>query len=314
MYELGVRHTRDKLTLQVGEYGRLPFDVNVIRTVMFSRSPNGLITARKQLTEFLLGGLEGQYDAVSATRIWNELDSASAEAESQDLSPHDSNNEPPEEPKGFVEILADAEDNQEVMLEATERVGGAVAKMGELAQEASEKMARSDAQGRGMKGRLAVAVEYASGLKEIAAELERDVETYVEAMAAVSEGNLILIQRLEEDPSQLDEPDSRDFALIVRRAAETARETSGSLSGLVEIIAENAKAARVLREPSRRIAEALQRFASASAMVDEWDRRLQALGVPVPPEDWEPVTAPAVDQGEAGGIVVLTVGRAIHPR
>ena len=30
MYELGLRHTREKVTLQVGEYGRLPFDVNVI--------------------------------------------------------------------------------------------------------------------------------------------------------------------------------------------------------------------------------------------------------------------------------------------
>jgi hypothetical protein len=288
MYELGLRHTLDKLTLQVGEYGRLPFDVSVIRTVMFSRSPNGLIAARKELAELLVAGLEGQYDAVSATRIWKEFGPLVEETEPPDETPRPDDEQELEGPKGFVEILADAEESQEVMVEATALVAGAVEKMGGLAEEAAAKMDRSDAQGRGMKGRLAIAVEYADGLKKIADELERDVETFVEAMDAVSKGNLILIQGLEEDPAQLDQGSGRDFALSVRRMAQTVRETSGSLSGLVEIIAENAKAARVLREPSRRVAEALQRFSKATASVDEWDRRLQALGVPIPPEDWEP--------------------------
>src|SRR5207248_7031599 len=36
MYELGLRHTRAALTVQIGEFGRLPFDVNVMRTFQFS--------------------------------------------------------------------------------------------------------------------------------------------------------------------------------------------------------------------------------------------------------------------------------------
>ncbi len=26
----------------------------------------------------------------------------------------------------------------------------------------------------------------------------------------------------------------------------------------------------------------------STAVIDEWDRQMQALGVPVPPADWEP--------------------------
>jgi hypothetical protein len=58
------------LTVQIGEFGRLPFDVNVIRTVQFSRSESGLIRARDELIQILSAGLAGEYDSVTATRIW----------------------------------------------------------------------------------------------------------------------------------------------------------------------------------------------------------------------------------------------------
>src|SRR3954466_7549025 len=38
MYELGLRHTVNKLTIQIGEYGQVPFDIKNIRTILFSRS------------------------------------------------------------------------------------------------------------------------------------------------------------------------------------------------------------------------------------------------------------------------------------
>ena len=43
MYELGLRHTLHKSTIQIGEYGKLPFDISVIRTLQFSRTPAGLV-------------------------------------------------------------------------------------------------------------------------------------------------------------------------------------------------------------------------------------------------------------------------------
>lgn len=50
MYELGLRHSLlGKVTIQVGEYETLPFDVTTIRTIQFLRTPAGLISARDEL-------------------------------------------------------------------------------------------------------------------------------------------------------------------------------------------------------------------------------------------------------------------------
>ena len=74
MYELGLRHTRSLLTVQIGEYGQLPFDVAALRTIMFSRSERGLIDARNQLEQALRVGLaEGGIHCLQRGCGWNEM-------------------------------------------------------------------------------------------------------------------------------------------------------------------------------------------------------------------------------------------------
>jgi hypothetical protein len=154
-------------------------------------------------------------------------------------------------------------------------------RVGELAATSAGEMAISDAQSRGMKGRLAILVKHASGLTDVAEELEATSAEYVNAMEDVSAGNVALIERLEEDPSQLDE--GREWALMIRGLSATSREMLASLSGLVDSLKENAKLSQVLRQPTNRIVKAFDAIKSATAAADEWDRRLQALGVPAPP-------------------------------
>ena len=72
-------------------------------------------------------------------------------------------------------------------------------------------------------------------------------------------------------------------------------------AGLVKSIESNASASRVLKGPSRRLTAALDRFVSATSVIDEWDRRLQALGIQVPSADWtpDPEKHEAQDEGRA---------------
>jgi hypothetical protein len=127
MYELGLRHTRDKLTVQIGEYGRLPFDINTIRTIQFSRSAMGLINARDELIEVLAAGLAGDYDQVTATRIWTELglgaeDNATAgEAAPTEETAADEATDGADE-RGFLDIMADSEEQQEELVPALSAV------------------------------------------------------------------------------------------------------------------------------------------------------------------------------------------------
>lgn len=78
------------------------------------------------------------------------------------------------------------------------------------------------------------------------------------------------------------------FGMVSRQSAHISREAMTSFAGLVKSIHSNASTSRVLKEPSRRLTAALDRFVSATSVIDEWDRRLQTLGIPVPPADWTP--------------------------
>ncbi|HEV2058199.1 MAG TPA: hypothetical protein VGR11_02510 [Solirubrobacteraceae bacterium] len=288
MYELGLRHTRDKLTVQVGEFGRLPFDVNTIRTIQFSRSPVGLINARDELIQVLESGLAGGYDQVTATRIWADPTLPAEEERPSDTSddPAELEAEDDADQRGFIDIMADAEEQQDELVPALEAVGQCVVELGQLAEESAAQIARGDAAGKGMRGRLQVAARHAAGLDAIADRLEQAVEHYASVLSGVSAGSLALIARMEEDEDDLES--GRDFGLATRHVAKITRESMAGFAGMVESINENARMAKVLQKPSRRLTRALQRFAEATSIVDEWDRRMQALGIPQPPDDWEP--------------------------
>lgn len=297
MYELGLRHTENKLTLQLGEYGRLPFDINTIRTIQFSPSDVGLINARDQLIEVLSAGLAGEYDPVTATRVWTERNVELVIAESSEDpvfggdadDPSDSEGETSgEADSGFLDVMAEAEDQQDEMVAALNALGEHIITLGKLSESSAEEIQRSDDAGHGMRGRLQIATRYAAAVDRIVPKLEADVEGYVSALASVSAGNLELIKSLEEDPSQLEDLSTKEYGMIVRQLAAISRDSLSSLAAMVDATNENAKMARVLREPSKKLTKALNRVVEATSAIDEWDRRLQSLGIPVPPEGWKP--------------------------
>jgi hypothetical protein len=53
MYELALRHASGRPSAQIGEKGRLPFDVSTLRTLLFKRSNAGLVAVRRKLTSQL---------------------------------------------------------------------------------------------------------------------------------------------------------------------------------------------------------------------------------------------------------------------
>jgi hypothetical protein len=283
MYELGLRHTRSAFTVQIGEYGRLPFDVNVIRTIQFSRSAYGLIQARDQLVEMLETGLAGQFDPVTATRIWFEAEPGAAADEAAALSSAISNHTDVElsEPLGFIDLIAAAEDNYDVLTEAVNEIAARIGELTEAAETATADTLRADERGTGMRGRLVVAARYASDIDRIAQDLEANVDTFESASATVSAGILAMIERLEEDPSQLSE--AMEFGTTIRGLAAISRESIEVQREMMDSMQETARAARVIRAPVQRIQAALDGYTTALQAVDEWDRRLQALGVPLPP-------------------------------
>lgn len=245
MYELGLRHTRDKLTVQIGEFGRLPFDVNTIRTIQFSPSAIGLINARDELVQVLEAGIAGEFDPVTATRVWiadeTEIQSDHADEPGIDVTALATKRAVADvgDDRGFLDIMAEAEEKQEVLVPALEAVGRCVGKLGDLAQGSAAEIERSDASGKGMRGRLQITTRHAHGMDAIADELEIAVDEYASVLRSFSAGTLALIGRMEEDETARAE--GEEFGMITRRMAVVTRESMTSLAEMVDSINNNAR-------------------------------------------------------------------------
>lgn len=276
MYELGLRHTRNLLTVQLGEYGRLPFDVATIRTVQFSRSAHGLVSARKELTEILQAGLAGEFDSVTATRIWNTQNDALSTAIPNE--PGDESSPAPDE-LGDADILAEGEAALTSLAGTLGTVSELTGQLGTLAEATTAAIHDSDAAGNGFQGRIRVIVLHAEKVKAIAPALAHAMEIYVDEMAKVHAMVLKLIEKFQQDPSEL--AAGMDWGTRTRWLASVSRTSLESTAGMAAAMKQNAKLSRVLRVPTQQIVRELDRFQVATAVVDEWDRKLQTLGVPV---------------------------------
>jgi hypothetical protein len=163
MYELGLRHTRDLLTVQIGEEHRLPFDISVIRTVRFVRDEYALIEARDQLRKMLESGLAGAWDRVTPTRVW--LGAATGDlVPIAEAAPTDSDVDEP----GFLEVLAEAEEAVPRLAQDLQAITAIVEQLGNLATENTPRMLRAPNAG----AKLAVSNDYAAGLEPLAEALE----------------------------------------------------------------------------------------------------------------------------------------------
>ena len=277
MYELGLRHTRDKLTIQIGEYGRLPFDVNTIRTIQFQRTEAGRIDARNSLTEALRTGLQGNGSPVAATRVWNEP--ASIGAESIALAVERSHaieeaDEDVDEP-GVVDMLAEGEAAIGEVSTSLNEMTGITRQIGELTTESSERIHESDSKKRGFAGRVVVARELASSLAEPTSLFEEQANDYLGSVGKLDAMVSFILDRMEENPTEAAEGQS-----FLRSTLELVDATDGvavNLAKFREGAVSLRKLAKDLAPASKTIERSLNRFIQGNTTISGWRGRIEPL-------------------------------------
>ncbi len=274
MYELGLRHTTGKVTIQIGEKGRLPFDVAAIRTIMFKRSEAGLVQARKDLSKTLAANVDSGGDPVSATRIWFEA----IAVDSEPTSPADqvrTEDPDPQEALGFLELLAEMETGIQSLAQTMTGAATIVQDISAIYTDGVKRVKQADARGGGAGARLAIAEQIAARLGEQAAKLEVVSGEYANTVERVEPGLRFLLERLVEDPQQFAElPDFPDQVDALCAAARGSIEnTIGMRDNAIEI----GKASRSLKRVGQRLAPAFTRFADTSARIAEWVKMLDGL-------------------------------------
>jgi hypothetical protein len=270
MYELGLRHTTGKLTIQIGEKNRLPFDIAAIRTIMFKRSDAGLVQARKDLAKTLLINLEEGGTPVAATRIWFEstLIESSGSLEADDNAAEIPNGRDAE--PGFLELQVDMELGMQSLSQSISVVTSIFQNIASVINEEAIATTEANARSEGAATKLAIADRIAKRLDEEATKLEVSSGEYAKTVDRIEPGLVYLANTLASNPEQLKEAPELPEQLKLLSAAAT--ESIESTIGMRDSAAELGKASRSLAMVARRFAPSFDRLVSTSKRVGTWDR------------------------------------------
>lgn len=274
MYELGLRHTRSKLTVQIGEFGQLPFDVTAVRTIQFSRSERGLIEARKELELALDIGLAGGGEPVTATRVW--LSTASADESAYvPTGQNESANSDLQDEDGLIERIAKIEQSFPDLNSTTGDVVAIMGDMGELAARHTTIIQNALALEVPTIERIALVDGFAESLLPDARKLLGVTERFDSQMRGMDVDVVAVLDVLPKWSSGVSS--FEDFLNSIVELAGSSREAMSGLTQFESSVAPLALLSRSLREPVSLIQTSVRRMLDAILLIDGWETRINHL-------------------------------------
>lgn len=273
MYELGLRHTTGLLTIQIGEFGQLPFDVAAVRSIMFSRSERGLVDARKELEQALAVGLAEGPDPVTAARVWSSL-RGDVTAVAEPASPTNetvADEDDDDDSEGLLERMQAIEEAFPRMTVLSERISEILERLGEEAMTANREMDLINATGGPTKKRLTTVAKFASALQPPADDLSAATDAFAEEMENIDAGVRGILAYLESGPEAGHNKEVDDFLEQVESLAQSSRGAMESLGQFAGVVASLGSVSKTLRRPGKQMAEAVRKMATATAVMDDWE-------------------------------------------
>lgn len=275
MYELGIRHTQNKVTIQVGEYSRLPFDINTIRTIQFRRTEAGLIEARNNLIEALRDGLNGSFLPVTATRVWSTLSSSPAGSAPIDPSSVATVEEEEPDPPGFIDVLAEGEERMVDVGERLNAVAELIGEIGNLFSAATEEMSQPANQAKGFAFRLQLTRRLKDDLEQPVSALETETEQVSTGINSIDAATKYILSKLAEEPDELAE--SQEYLDAIVGLADAAEEAGPSIAEMMQQSRDLQKVTKELRSIGNRIASALSQYLQDIATIVTWRAMIRDL-------------------------------------
>lgn len=276
MYELGLRHTRDKITVQIGEYQRLPFDVNTIRTLQFTRTEAGFIDVRESLIESLRAALAGRSTPVTATRVWTEgavITSAEiSEVAARSSSPDDDAGH--DEP-GFIDILAEGEESVTSFGERLDEITSRIADIANVIDESTAAIHESDQRQGGFAGRLTVARQTNENLKPPAEELQKLAIEFRKDVSTADAALNYMLDRMTEDTDERAE--GAEFLQVLADLGVVVAESESSTAEFAQHARGLANISRVLKDSSRTMTTAMNDILWGMGTMKAWAERARRL-------------------------------------
>ncbi len=275
MYELGLRHTTGKLTFQIGERDRLPFDISTIRTILFKRTEAGFVSAKRSLIAAIAEGLEQGADPVAATRIWFEM--ADSEDDENIYFGVDGTFGVEDEEPGFLEKLADTESG---ITEITSTLGRGAAIFTEIAEvlgEGVKKINEIPQSGNYSSMKLAIANTTALKLEGPAIRLRMVAKDFQSHFDRASPGMEYLLMELLKNPGLAKE--SAEFLSSISGLVDAAEESNNFSVEFIRELDNSGNATRLMTKVNKSIKESIISISRTSQSIASWKSIIQKIAV-----------------------------------
>lgn len=270
MYELGLRHTTGKLTFQIGEKGRLPFDVSTIRTILFKRTEGGLISAKRLLIAAMAESISRGADPVPATRIWLEKPGTDLSVTSASGPIDDS------EPAGFLEHLAEMELGLADISQTSERATSILAEITQVMDEGAAKINKIPAVANYSALKLAAVNQIANSLEGPADRLNIAAREFQDNVERVVPGIEYLLSEAAKDPRQLKE--APDFLDQMYGLFAVSTEAAANAELFAHSLDQAADATRLMRRVTESIRRSTLSMVTTFRSVAAWQTLADKIG------------------------------------
>jgi TIR domain len=206
-------------------------------------------------------------DAIAA-ELPSTVDAASPSSESEDGIA--------EEP-GLIDILAAGQTEMQAVGITSAAMSDEMNTFNSFVVKATEDIKRSDQEGRGPVGRLAIAKELAQNLTQPADRFLELANEYTSKMYDADRGTMTLISMAEDEIER--NPDSKDtvceFFKITTATAQTAQLLATTLGQFSEGITQNEKISRDLRPPLQTMKHGVAIVMEASSLAEGWLKAIE---------------------------------------
>lgn len=264
MYELGLRHTTGKLTFQIGERDRLPFDISTIRTILFKRSNAGFVSAKRALIATLAEGLEHGSDPVAAERIWFEFPDEENEIDTElEIPPEEDDDE-----LGFLEQIADTEIGIVEIGTTLVRGTGILEEITSFVTEGAKKMEDIPESPNYSTQKLKIANQIATNLQSPAIRLKMVAQDFKNHVDLTSPGMEYMLKAISQDPTPLKEaPEFIEQILGLINAAQGTVEGSGMFAKSMKSTGDST---RLMRKVTSSICHSTLSIQATSKKIVSW--------------------------------------------
>ncbi|MFE4399165.1 MULTISPECIES: hypothetical protein [Streptomycetaceae] len=268
IYGLALRHLAGRPTIQIGEHGRVPFDLPSIRTLKFKRTEAGLVDVRKDLERVVAGGLTDSFSGALPPGILRKL-LPSGGGGAVPPAPYDDGLAEPR----ILDQISKLDDQLRSLLVDMDAVTTLIETIGKAADTADEVERRIARSGDPVGAKAAALGSFGRAVSSPVVELEAAAERFAESVAGIDLRVRTVVSLADAVPKDKRAPEVRRFGEELNGMAVRMRKGSAKVEEFGSAADHRFGAGgKKLRGPGRSVSAAVHQLTAAMAYGRAWEQ------------------------------------------